>query len=180
MTLEEFIIAVVRVLGSLPVLWWPFPGAILAVLTDLSDLFLRSYIDLGGVHDYQELDKWLDQVYMLTFLIVALRWQPVPRNVAVVLYAYRLIGFIAFEITGTREILLFFPNLFELWFLFVAGVQFFKIDFQYTPRRIALALVPLLALKMFQEYALHFGQWLDTFTTDEAVDAIWDFLTGPF
>ena len=179
MTLEEFIIAVVRVLGSLPVLWWPFPGAIIAVLTDLSDLFLRSYIDAGGVHDYQELDKWLDQVYMLTFLAVALRWQPAPRNVAVVLYAYRLIGFVTFEVTGTREVLLFFPNLFELWFIFVAGVHFFKVDYPFTPRRIAYALVPLLALKLFQEYALHFGQWLEGFTAKEAVDAIWDFLT-PF
>jgi hypothetical protein len=178
-TLEEFIIVVVRVLGSLPVLWWPFPGAIIAVLTDLSDLFLRSYIDAGGVHDYQELDKWLDQVYMLTFLIVALRWAPVPRNVAIALYAYRMIAFVAFEITGTREILIFFPNLFELWFLFVAGVQFFKIDFQYTPGRVAAVLGPLLAVKLFQEYALHVGQWLDDFTAKEAVDAIWDWITSP-
>lgn len=180
MTTEELIIAIVRILGSLPVLVWPFPGGILAVLVDLSDLFLRSYLDLGGVSDYQEFDKWLDQVYMLTFLIVALRWPPVPRNVAVALYAYRMIGFIAFEVSGTREVLLFFPNLFELWFLFVAGVHFFKVAFSFTARNVALALVPLLAVKLFQEYALHFGQWLDGFTADEAVDAIWDWLTGPF
>jgi hypothetical protein len=179
-TTEELIIAIVRVLGSLPVLVWPFPGAILAMVTDLSDLFLRSYLDLGGVHDYQEFDKWLDQVYMLTFLIVALRWAPVPRNIAVALYVFRLIGFVTFEASGTREVLLFFPNLFELWFLFVAGLQFFKIGFDYTPKTVTLALAPLLAIKLFQEYALHAGKWLDDFTAKEAVDAIWDWITGPF
>lgn len=177
---EELIIAVVRVLGSLPVLVWPFPGGILAVLVDLSDLFLRNYLHLGGVSDYQEFDKWLDQVYMLTFLIVALRWEPAPRNVAVALYAYRMIGFIAFEMTGTREVLLVFPNVFELWFLFVAGLQFFKREFTYSTKNVALALAPLLAVKLFQEYVLHYGQWLDDFTTQEAIDAVWEWISGPF
>ena len=36
---------------------------------------------------------------MLTFLIVALRWRPAPRNIAVVLYAYRFAGFVTFEAT---------------------------------------------------------------------------------
>ncbi|MCH8814801.1 MAG: hypothetical protein IH957_06830 [Chloroflexi bacterium] len=180
MTTEELIIAVVRVLGSLPVLRWPLAGGILAVLVDLSDLFMRNLIEAGGVGNYQEFDKWLDQVYMLTFLLVALRWAPVPRGIAVVLYAYRLIGFVTFEITGTREVLLIFPNLFEVWFLFVAGVHFFKIDFDYSPKHVAMAFVPLLSIKMFQEYTLHYGQWLEGFTAVEAVEAIWDWLTSPF
>src|SRR5207245_11495995 len=71
MTLEEIIIAVVRILGSLPVLWWPFPGAIIAMVVDLSDLFMMNLIHLGGVRDYQSFDKYLDQVYMATFLIVS-------------------------------------------------------------------------------------------------------------
>ena len=32
----------------------------------------------------------------------------------------------------------------------------------------------LLALKMFQEYALHQARWLDSFTAVEAVEAIWE------
>jgi hypothetical protein len=34
----------------------------------------------------------------------------------------------------------------------------------------------LIALKLFQEYALHYGRWLDGFTAVEAVRAIWYFL----
>jgi hypothetical protein len=80
MTTEEWIIAAVRVAGSLLVLRWAFAGAIIAVL---SDLFFRSYLDFGGVRHYQTFDKWLDQVYMLTFLAVALRWAGLPRRIAV-------------------------------------------------------------------------------------------------
>ena len=138
MTWEMVIIAAFRIAGSLPVLRWAFIGALVAMLTDLGDLFVREAIDLGGVKDYQRFDKWLDQVYMLTFLIVALRWAYTPRVIAIALYAFRLIGFVAFEISGSRDILLFFPNVFEYWFVFVAGLQFFKIDFHYSRAQLAV------------------------------------------
>ena len=128
MTTEEIIIAIVRILGALLVLAWPFPGAIIAMLTDLSDLFMKDLLHLGGVDNYQAYDKWLDQAYMLTFLIVALRWQATPRNIAVALYAYRLVGFAAFEATGERDLLITFPNLFEFWFVFVAGLKHFHLE----------------------------------------------------
>jgi hypothetical protein len=199
-TTEEIIIAVVRVIGSLPVLVWPFPGAIIAILTDLSDLFLREGLHLGGVRDYQRFDKWLDQVYMLTFLIVALRWQAVPRNIAVVLYAYRLIGFSLFEITEDRDILLAFPNVFEFWFVFVAGIKHFHLEaikdtvsqgsspgrlagllpYRYTHRQLAIVLPSLLIAKLAHEYSLHVGQFFEDFTAFEAVEWIWGLLTPPY
>ena len=201
MTTEEIIIAIVRVLGSLPVLFFPFPGAIVAVLTDLSDLFLMNLLDEGGVRDYQEFDKWLDQVYMLTFLAVALRWQGTPRTIAVVLYAFRLVGFVAFEVTQDRDLLIFFPNVFELWFIFVAGLKWFGweaepdragalafdergwaglVPYRYTATQLAMVLPVLLAAKLGQEYALHVGKWFDGFTAVEAVEAVWRFLTPPY
>ncbi len=180
MTLEMLIIAAVRILGSLPVLRWPLLGGIVAVLVDQSDLFMMNLIDLGGVKDYQRFDKYLDQVYMLTFLTVALRWEPVPRAVAVALYAYRMVGFVAFEVTGSRDLLFLFPNVFEFWFLFVAGLNHWKPDFNYSWSNLAVPLTALLALKLFQEYVLHYARWLDDFTAVEAVEAVWDWLTGPF
>ena len=180
MTWEMLIVAVFRVLGSLPVLRWAFIGALIAMLADLSDLFLIEAIHLGGVGDYQRFDKWLDQVYMATFLIVALRWAYVPRTIAVALYAYRMVGFIAFEASGARDILLLFPNVFEFWFVFVSGLDFFKIDFRYSRAQLAISGSTLLAAKLLQEYALHYGRWFDGFTAFEAVDAIWRFLTAPF
>jgi hypothetical protein len=133
MTTEMWIIAAVRIASALPVLRWPLAGALIAIFVDLSDLFLRDWIQLGGVNDYQSFDKWLDQAYMLTFLIVALRWEPVPRNIAVALYAYRLAGVTTFELTGDREILLLFPNLFEFWFVFVAALKTFGWEAEPQP-----------------------------------------------
>src|SRR5690606_21545618 len=107
MTTEMLIIAAVRVLGSLPVLRWPFYGGVLAVLIDQSDLFLMNLLSLGGVSDYQTFDKYLDQVYLALFMSVAWRWQGTERNVALGLYLFRLAGFVAFEVTQSRTLLLF-------------------------------------------------------------------------
>ena len=180
MSLEELIIAVVRIGGSLLVLRWSFVGGVIAVLVDFSDLFMKNLLDLGGVSDYQAFDKWLDQVYMLAFLAVSLRWRGPARTVAVALYAYRMIGFVAFEVTGNREVLLLFPNLFEFWFLFVAALPHVRPGFTFTKRNVAVVSGALLALKEFQEYTLHYARWLDSFTAVEAVAAIYNWLLSPF
>ena len=195
MTTEMWLIAAVRVGGSLPVLRWPLAGAIIAMLVDLSDLFLRQWLDLGGVNNYQEFDKWLDQVYMLTFLVVALRWEPVPRAISIALYVFRLAGVIVFEVTDERDLLLAFPNVFEFWFVFVAALKFFRLEagdrdwrtgeapraapalvpFRYDVRHLALVLPVLLGAKLAQEYALHVGRWFDTFTVNEMLVWLWPF-----
>jgi hypothetical protein len=133
MTTEMWIIAAVRIASALPVLRWPLAGAFIALFVDLSDLFLRDWLQLGGVKDYQRFDKWLDQAYMITFLIVALRWEPVPRNIAVALFSFRLAGFVAFQLTGDRAVLLLFPNLFEYWFIFIAALKTFGWEAEPQP-----------------------------------------------
>ncbi len=180
MTTEMWVIAAVRIAGSLPVLRWPLWGAVIAMLFDLSDLFMMNLLHMGGVHGYQSFDKWLDQVYMAAFLIAALRWEAAPRAIAAALYAYRAAGFLAFEATGERALLIAFPNLFEAWYLLVAGVKEFHIDIHRQRPLVITAAAALLALKFFQEYALHIGKWLDGFTAVEAVEGIWDWLRGPF
>jgi hypothetical protein len=162
------------------VLRWAFVGGVVAVLVDFSDLFMRNLLELGGVSNYQAFDKWLDQVYMLAFLAVSLRWTGPARTAAIALYAYRMIGFVAFEVTGNREVLLLFPNLFEFWFLFVASLPHVRPGFIFSRRNVAIAGGALLALKEFQEYALHYARWLDSFTAVEAVEAILNWLASPF
>ena len=177
MTAEILVIAAIRIAGSLPVLRWPLAGGILAVLVDLSDLLLRDVLDLGGVGDYQSLDKWLDQVYLATFLIVAIRWADWPRRVAVGLYAFRLIGFVAFELTGERAILLLFPNVFELWFLLVAALGADRVT-TWTAPRYALSLLLLTAAKEVQEWAIHGARLFDGISSLEFLDLLARRLTG--
>ena len=177
MTAEILVIAAIRIFGSLPVLRWPLAGGILAILVDLSDLLLRDVLELGGIGDYQSLDKWLDQVYMATFLIVALRWTGVARTVAVALYAYRMVGFVLFELTADRGLLLVFPNVFELWFLLVAAVGAERVA-AWSFARIVAALVALTAAKEAQEWALHGARLFDGVSSLEFLDLVRRRLTG--
>ncbi|MBI4310650.1 MAG: hypothetical protein HY681_02620 [Chloroflexi bacterium] len=176
LTRGETVITIVRLLGALPVLRWPLAGAIIAILVDLSDLFLMDW--LGGVRNYQALDKWLDLSYMATFLIAAWRWPGVPRNVAAGLFAFRIAGDLLFEATGWRGILLFFPNVFEFWFVFVAATKRFRPSYRLDYSHAAMWLLPLLALKEFQEYALHWGKWLDSYFAVDVVASWWHWLMG--
>ena len=169
--MEALVIGLIRIAGSFPVLRWAFVGGLIAVFVDLSDLFWRDFIDLGGLPNYQSWDKWLDQVYMVLFLWVALHWRGPALWIAVVLFGWRLIGLVAFEASGTREVLAFFPNVFEFWFLFVASLPHWRPNFSFDRGPLVAWGTLLLAIKAFQEYALHWGQWLDTFTFHEAIEA---------
>jgi hypothetical protein len=177
-TLEVLVIGAIRVLGSLPVVRWPLAGGILAILVDLSDLLLRDVLDLGGIPDYQSFDKWADQVYLACFLIVALRWSGPERVVAVALYAFRLVGFVVFELTGARDLLLLFPNVFEFWFLLVATLHRFRPGFTWRPIPLAASLVALLALKELQEWALHGARLFDSLSSLEFLDRVGRWLRG--
>lgn len=178
MTLEVLVIGAIRVLGSLPVLRWPLAGGLLAILVDLSDLLLRDVLDLGGIPDYQSFDKWADQVYLACFLVVALRWRGPERVVAVALYVFRLIGFVVFEVTGARELLLLFPNVFEFWFLLVAALHRLRPGFSWRPMPLLAALAALLALKEVQEWALHGARLFDGLSSLEFLDRVGRRLRG--
>src|SRR5436309_10519270 len=97
-----------RVATALPTLRWPFAGALIAIVGDFCDLFLMDAI--GGIPDYQRLDKLCDLAYLAVFLIVALGWTGLERGVALALFAYRMVGEVLFEITDDRLVLLVFPN----------------------------------------------------------------------
>jgi len=132
------------------------------------------------VRNYQVFDKWIDLIYMATFLISTRRWPVTPRSLAFGLFAYRIIGVILFEIIGWRGLLLFFPNVFEFWFIFVAGIRQFKPNYQLTWSRAALWLIPVIALKELQEYILHWGKFLDKYRAIDVVIDWWEFIVKVF
>ena len=173
MTPEQIIIAAVRIAGSLPVLRWAFAGALIAIAVDLSDLWMMGWIRLGGVGNYQAFDKWLDLVYMATFLWVAVKqWDGLHRNIAVSLFIFRMIGFIAFEITGNRVILLAFPNVFETWFVWGAAQLHWWPNYELTPRRALAWLTLCIALKLIHEWILHGWRILDNYSATLIVEDI--------
>lgn len=178
MTPELAVFAAVRIAGSLPVLRWPLAGGLLAVAVDFADLFVRDLLGPAAIGDYQAVDKWLDQVYLLTFLVVALGWRGRERAIAVALYAVRLVGFGLFEASGERFVLVLFPNVFEAWFLLVAALQHRPVPVRWTLPRTAAALGGCLLVKVAHEVALHGLRLFDGISTFEAIEALWRFVTG--
>jgi hypothetical protein len=177
-TLEVLVIGAIRILGSLPVLRWPLAGGILAILVDLSDLLLRDVLDLGGIPDYQSFDKWVDQVYLGAFLVVALRWSGPERAISVGLYLFRLVGFVAFELTGERALLLLFPNVFEPWFLCVAAIHRFRPGFVWRRATTVALLAALTAIKEVQEWALHGARLFDSINSLDFLEIVRRWLFG--
>ena len=126
MTLEELIISFVRIFASLIVFKFNFFGAILVILIDFSDLFMMNLISLGGVRNYQLLDKFLDLFYIVYFLLITLRWHKILRNISILLFIFRILGFILFEFFQSRIILFIFPNIFEFWFIGITLLFLFR------------------------------------------------------
>jgi hypothetical protein len=118
-----------------------------------------------------------DQFTLALFLIVALRWRDPVRTISIALYAYRLIGFVLFEATGERALLLLFPNVFEFWFILVAAVGDDRVA-RWPRGRIAAVLVLLTLVKEVQEWALHGARLFDSITALDAIDQVWRRLTG--
>ena len=176
MTWQVAVFVLYRVATALPTLRWPFAGALIAIVGDFCDLFLMDAI--GGIDDYQRLDKVCDLAYLIVFLVVSLRWAGLERAVAVALFAYRMIGEVVFEITGDRLVLLLFPNVFEFWFIAIAAWHHYRPRAAVTRAQAATALFALTLGKEAQEYFLHYDRFLDQFSAFDAVAGIWRALTG--
>ena len=180
MTAETLLIVVLRILLPLTILRWPLAGGIIALLADALDIVLASLVDLGGLWQYHNLDKFLDTYYLGLEAIVAQRWTALPRWTATLLFGYRLIGVVLFEATNIRLFLFFFPALFENFFLFYAVLLRFFPEYNLTPRRLAYWLAILLVPKMIQEYVLHYQQWLDDVVAVEVIEDVTRTILGWF
>lgn len=150
-----------RLLIPLLILWRPLPGSILAMVLDALDVVIVEFFGEGGMGPhYHNIDKLLDTYYLSLQAVVAWRWEDQKlRLVALVLFFYRMIGVVVFEISGWRPTMFVFPNLFENWFLFVlVRNRFFpglRLD---TWKQVAIWLVILYIPKVVQEYVLHVAQ----------------------
>jgi hypothetical protein len=85
-------------------------------------------------------------------------WEPLAKWTALSLFVYRAIGFVAFEATQTRALLLVFPNVFENFYLVYLALRRFVASWQLTPRGLALLLVLVTVPKLGQEYLLHYSE----------------------
>ena len=157
----QAVVVLLRLATPLLIPRLPLTGGVLAMLLDGADVIIVDLFGPGGMGPlYHALDKYLDLYYLGLEALVSLGWaEAAPRRASIALYLYRLVGALAFELTGIRLLLVFFPNLFENWFLFyLARCRFFpRLRLDTWPRAL-VALALLYIPKFFQEYILHYRQ----------------------
>ncbi|MFY9462231.1 MAG: hypothetical protein WAP51_03460 [Candidatus Sungiibacteriota bacterium] len=154
------LVIIVRLIAPLAILRWPFWGMLAAIAADASDVMIFSKLGWGileGRGIYHEFDKIFDIYYLALAAYMALKWQDVPaRRLAIVLFGWRLIGDVVFEITRVRQVLFFAPNIFENFYLIIAGLLQFFPRFALSKKRIAAILVIAAIPKIVQEYVMHY------------------------
>jgi hypothetical protein len=161
MTAGAAVIIAIRLIVPLLILRRPLLGGVAAMMADAIDVVLISVMDLGGFGGhYHTTDKLLDTYYLSFELYVALRWRNLyARWVSALLFPYRMLGIVLFELTERRIMLFVFPNLFENWWLYcVVTMGAFPRLAPRSMRSTAVALLVLLAPKMGQEYLLHYAE----------------------
>ena len=161
-----WIVIGLRLVVPLAIPRWPLAGGLLAMLVDAFDVVLVDAIAYGigqpsefGAF-YPQLDKYFDTYYLALELFVALRWpESLLRQAAGYLFVWRLAGVVAFEATGHRPLLLIFPNLFELFFLYVLiARRWVPVLLPRTLVQLVVVLGALLVPKLAQEWILHWEQ----------------------
>ena len=103
---------------------FPLPTIIACLVLDAADqsIFQRMGYDPPG---YQSYDKAMDVWYLAMAWLSTLRnWSSLAAfTVSRFLYFYRLVGVVAFELTGVRALLLVFPNTFEYFFIAYEAIR---------------------------------------------------------
>jgi len=154
----ELIVIAIRLFVPLLILRYWLVGGIVAMLADAFDVIIIELVGMGGFgNHYEQTDKLLDSYYYCLELTVALKWMsPWVRLPALMLFGYRLVGAVLFEVLDVRALLIVFPNLFEHWWIYcVVVMKWFP---SLVPRGWRSTLIPLVLLlipKMAQEYLLH-------------------------
>ncbi len=156
-SLGVVIVTTIRLAVPLIIFRWPFWGGVATAIVDAVDVILVYLLQLGDYRSYHQTDKYLDSYFLAFMAFYAWRkWRGLERDVSLVLFIWRMIGFVLFEITGVRWLLLIFPNLFLWWWLWVAGIHRYRPRWQFTRVNASGVLVLMIGPKMIQEMVLHY------------------------
>jgi hypothetical protein len=160
--MADLAVVIIRLIVPFSILRWPFWGALLAIAADCSDVILMDAFGWGWFEgrDYHAYDKLFDTYYLSFEVYMALKWQEVlARRTAIVLFSWRLLGVIVFEIFKIRQLVFLAPNIFENFYLLVVGLKkFFAWRVDRVRRLVVLLLIAGIP-KIIQEYIMHFMEF---------------------
>lgn len=152
-------LTLIRLIIPFFILRFPLFGILASILVDCSDWNIIGVKSSSMDSIYQNWDKAMDLYAFLFIVWVVRQWQDVwARRVALGFFGYRLIGDILFWITGWRQILFFFPNVFENFVILCLIIFWLSkkkgLNFGLWQKTIMLGV--LIIPKMIQEYFQHF------------------------
>lgn len=150
-----------RFLVPLAIPKFPLPGVLASVVMDAVDGSIFEALLGAELPRYQPYDKALDIYSLSVTMLATLRnWHSRPAvQIARALFYYRLVGVLAFELTGWRPLLLLFPNTFEYYFVFYEVVRTGWSPVRLSARAFLWAAAVIwVAIKIPQEYWLHIAQ----------------------
>ena len=157
MSTEYLILTLVRLILPLSIIRWPLFGILLAAFLDYRDWdFLGVSSDREMIF-YQNWDKFMDIYYLALAWFVSLKWEDkIARTTGSILFFWRSLGVpAAFFID--RSLLIFFPNVFEWFFIFYLLFVFLKKrQVLFTSGKILIiVLLSITIPKLAQEYFMH-------------------------
>ena len=140
---------------------FPLPAILAALVIDAADqTVFQNYTDLN-LDSYQGYDKALDVYYLTVAYLSTIRnWaDPFAFRTVQFLWYYRLVGVLLFELTGSRALLIIFPNTFEYFFIAYEFVRLWWNPARLTRRQVlTTAAMICIFIKLPQEWWLHIAQ----------------------
>ncbi len=154
-----FFLSLLRIFFPLVIFTNPVWGAITMFFLDLID-----YQIIVGLYKvkritYELYDKFLDHygyILVMLYMLINLEITNIILQFTIFYFIIRTIGEIIFSLIKNEKILIFFPNIFELYF----WTWLYNPSLIDTfPENIKLLLVFLLPCKIIHEYVVHFLEW---------------------
>ena len=152
------IVILLRTLIPFTILRWPLAGGIVALLADMTDIMIFGGFGYGFLSDvpYHKLDKIFDMWYLFFEFLIVRQWIDIlARRTGTVLFAWRFVGFLIFEITGLRVALVLAPNIFEYFFLTILIIKKFNKKFILNVKSLVIVLLIVGIPNLIKEYLAH-------------------------
>lgn len=155
------VVLALRLVVPLLIPRFPLPALLASLVIDGVDGGIFSALTDMDMDWYQSFDKALDVYYLaIAYLAVRRNW-PDRFSVALIagLWYYRLVGVLAFELTGARWLLLVFPNTFEYAVIAIEAVRTRWNPLRISRRALVITVAAIwVVIKLPQEWWIHVAQ----------------------
>lgn len=147
-----WVVILARLCGILLILWFPLAGMLISFVFDWVDAAVIIHGARYSREEYHAIDKSVDHVWSAVMLVVA--WQTPYRMALLILFFWRIFGYIVYLYTDNTQVYIWFPNVFEFVFFWAIALSP-ALGEPYRSAPLAGVIAISLFFKEIQEYALH-------------------------